>query len=112
MSLALQGHCSLSIAARQATAVLLQPLLYHVSRKFAAINNSNASSGATLNSGMFRVVLQMQHNTDQHTFVIQCLGLKDALACTADVAPTSRHESRAVMRTWEAGADKAGPQGT
>lgn len=32
----------------------------HVSRKFAAISSSSASSGATLNSGMLRVVLQSQ----------------------------------------------------
>jgi hypothetical protein len=32
----------------------------HVSRKFAAMSSSRAMSGATLNSGMLRVVLQHQ----------------------------------------------------
>jgi hypothetical protein len=41
--------------------------LAHVSRKFAAMSNSRAMSGATLNSGMLRVVLQQQQQISSST---------------------------------------------
>lgn len=40
-----------------------------MSRKFAAINNSSAISGATLNSGMLRVVLQRHEAREIHRVV-------------------------------------------
>lgn len=85
----------------------------HVSRKFAAINNSSASSGATLNSGMFRVVLHVQHDTMQRTEVFRCLGLTDKvpalLIIPAQSMPLSGHVGRADGEAW---ADKAGSTGT
>jgi hypothetical protein len=62
--------------------------IHHVSRKFAAMRSSSANSGATLNSGMLRVVLQQQSTHTAHADQLGCSMASAALrgvACQKQV---------------------------
>jgi hypothetical protein len=67
--------------------------IHHVSRKFAAMSSSSANSGATLNSGMLRVVLQEQ--STQHSTQAELLGCTwQALHCAVLLPASSRNSAK------------------